>query len=340
MKQKNNSLNERIIEIGRSLSNINDLKEDFPFIKEINGYRDELSQNLNSISEKININSENQKLKEKEKELSLDIKEVDNKLKSVYERVGLEIYGTLENDYAENMEIQAIYNNLKKGEVETEGLERELYKYENSIGKKNILSPIINGIKLSAIKGKIESLNKKNLGLIQKLGLHILGNDELSESISEELLEDYKKFSEIQVNRKKSLEDLRAKIENNSKRLHELSPNIEIDLKNNKLEKQISELCFALGQYVLNEQKTSGYSIEVDENISEALKIKKEMEILDKKEELYSLKKNLEALTLDIQKKEENLKLSKAQKKEMQEKLKSIESWIELNSPSEDKVDN
>lgn len=317
----------------------NDLKDSrlLDSIKSISANIAELNKNC---SKYIKLTDENSEYKEKEDKIVSELNSINTKFNTLYQKVGVELYGTISLDDIENLDIKKLYEMIVHGEKESETLERDIYKLENSVFKKNLLNNVVNPLKLSRIKNRLQLKNKKNLRAIAELGkLYCNTKDRNSIKVSvNELYNEYESLQEKFKNKKSSLDLIKEKIDETSKEIISLGSKSRIENEVKQLESKLNNEFLRLGKEVCNDNELSlSRDIEVKVNNYKSSKIK--IELKQYNEDLVKKRDYVNKLLLKIHKKRDELKILEEENTELEIKIKELEEKIkESQSALEDIV--
>lgn len=312
---------------------------------------DELEERIPDIKSRMeSLQGYNLSIFESEKRLKecrLKIKEMETKLSSVFEKVGVELYCVIGEKELSFSSVKVIFDKLKEGEHKSESLESTLYQYENSSVKKNLGDIISKPFKVRSIKYGIKQNNKESLNTFRELGrayteIPQLVDEEGNDSISG-ILEDYKVLNKSLNNQKDTLDNLNSRIVENEEKIQEGSHGIKLKTLYTRLEREIadtqnsiSDKLVILGFYVADCTDLNLDNIEI---LGKLEYFNKKKENIRKKEtELYYLESKVKQSNLlkEILDRENIIKIEGEHIKTLRDKLEKNKADLNiLNQESE-----
>lgn len=295
-------------------------------IKEISANIAELNKNCSVY---INLTNENSDNKEKEEKIVSELNSISARFNAVYQKIGVELYGNISLNDIEDLKIKNVYEKILQGEKESENIERDIYKLENSVLKKNLLNNVVSPIKLSRLKNKLQMNNKKNLKTISDLGkIYCDVKDRISLRVSiDELNDEYESLLTKFKTKKSSLDSIKEKIDDTSKKIISLGTKSKIENEINNNENKLKSEFFKLGQEVYDNKELS-LSRELELKINNYTSLKIKYDLKQYNDDLLKKKDRLKRLTLKISKKRDELKILDDENSEIEVEIKKLEDQI------------
>lgn len=327
----NKELNVLLEDIGssyyRSGNGIDSNNEVVANLNEVTNEIAELNKKKKALDKLLDSNKE---LSEKEENIIEELNNIESYRKSIFQKIGLEIYGKVKIEDIPDQGLKKIFNRALEGERESENLEREIYKIENRTVKGNIISSILNPLKLSRLKNSLLNNNKKNLEVISQIGENYCQNEEhkeLCDSV-EELSQEFDGIDKSFKDKKSSLDGVKKKIDETSKKIISYGSRGKLETSIKNAESKQKELFI---EYGLVLTKENGLSNDIQVKINRYISLKLNQELKYYKEELDNKNSLKEKLSSRIQKKKDELKQLEEDMIDIENELKSIQNSITSN---------
>lgn len=331
--------------------------EDCTLIDEI----EELEKRIPEIKgDMIRIKGYTQSITESEEQIKScneKIKSYEASQNSLYEKIGIELYGTLTDDDLVYSAISTICSSLKEKEKKSETLESTLYKQENSVAKRKFVDNIMLPFKLGSIKKDIKKNNKEILSMFRELGKAYTGTPELIQNDGrnslKDLLNEYQSLFKLLNNQIEKRALLNSGIEEKNKMIKEGSKGLKLKTLYSNLEddivqcqemitKKLGELGHFIPTRISSDYDSEAVIVKLQLYLSTQSKIAEK----EKVSLYYSNKVRLNQLKKEIKGREQNIILAENHIKECKKNLtkhkkeltevssqaEELKAWLESNS--------